>query len=148
MKAVKIIVITALVYAGIVVAFESLIGILQPEAGATLVITTTDEEGVSRDRVVSRLETDGKLYVAANHWPRAWYRRALATPDVRATIDDTTAAYHAVRVTGAEEARVKETNPLPFFFRVLTGFPPRHIVRLDPAADDGTTSPNRPNRAS
>lgn len=136
MKAVKIIVITALVYVGIVVAFESLIGILQPEAGATLVITTTDADGVSRDRVVSRLEADGKLYVAANHWPRAWYHRALERPEVSATIDGTTADYHAVRVTGAEEDRVKEVNPLPFFFRVLTGFPPRHIVRLDPAATE------------
>jgi hypothetical protein len=137
MKAVKIILIIALVYAGIVVAFESLLGYLQPEAGATLVITTTDEDGETHDRVISRLEADGKLYVAANHWPRAWYRRALENPRVSATIDDATADYRAVRVVGAEEERVKTTNPLPFFFRVLTGFPPRHIVRLDPHVDEG-----------
>jgi hypothetical protein len=135
MKAVKIVVIVALAYVGIVVGFESLIGILQPEAGATLVITTTDEDGEPHDRVVSRLEADGKLYVAANHWPRAWYRRAMENAEVSATIDDATADYRAVRVTGVEEERVKTTNPLPFFFRVLTGFPPRHIVRLDPASD-------------
>jgi hypothetical protein len=134
MKAVKILVIALLVYAGIVIAFESLIGTLQPSSGETLVITTFDADGKAHDRVVSRLESDGKLYVAANHWPRAWYKRALANPDVQATFDGTKGDYRAVPVTGAEHDRVNSQHALPFFFRILTGFPPRLLVRLDPRA--------------
>jgi hypothetical protein len=109
-----------------------MIGTLQPKAGSTLTITTFDEKGTAHDRVVSKLESDGKLYVAANHWPRAWYRRALANPDVQATIDGQKTDYHAVPVTGDEHERVDASNRLPFFFRILTGFPPRYFVRLDP----------------
>jgi hypothetical protein len=132
MKALKIAAIVLLVYAGIVVAFESLIGTLQPASGATLVITTFDPDGKAHDRVVSRLESDGKLYVAANHWPRAWYRRALANPDVQVTRDGAKVDYRAVPVTGAEHDRVESENRHGFFFRFLTGFPPRYFVRLDP----------------
>jgi hypothetical protein len=137
MKILKILVIVAVVYVGIVAAFESLIGTLQPQAGTTLVITTFDASGAAHPRVVSRLESDGHLYVAANHWPRAWYRRALANPKVQATFDGTTRDYQAVPVTGAEHDRVNSTNPLPLPFRILTGFPPRYFLRLDPAAPGG-----------
>jgi hypothetical protein len=133
MKAVKILVGVVLVYAGIVVAFESLIGVIQPTAGATLVITTFDENGAAHDRVVSRLESDGKLYVAANHWPRAWYKRALANPRVQVTLEGAKGDYRAVPVTGEEHDRVDRENSLPAFFRILTGFPPRYFVRLDPS---------------
>jgi hypothetical protein len=132
MKALRIAVIVLLIYAGIVTVFESLIGTLQPSSGKTLVITTFDPDGTPHDRVVSRLESEGKLYVAANHWPRAWYRRALANPDVQATIDGQKADYKAVPIDGAEHEAVDTTNSLPFFFRILTGFPPRYFVRLDP----------------
>ena len=132
MKAVKIVAIAFLVYVGIVVAFESSIGILQPSGGTTLVITTFDADGASHERVVSRLESDGHLYVAANHWPRAWYRRALANPDVQATVDGQKRDYRAVPVTGAEHDRVDSENSLPFVFRIVTGFPPRYFLRLDP----------------
>ena len=106
MKALKIVAIVVLVYVGIVAAFESLIGFLQPASGETLVITTFDGSGTPHERVVSRLESDGRLYVAANHWPRAWYRRALANPEVQATIDGKKGDYRAVPVTGAEHDRV------------------------------------------
>jgi hypothetical protein len=132
MSALKIVVILVLVYLGIVVAFESLIGFLQPQAGSTLVITTLDASGVSHERVVSRLENDGHLYVAANHWPRAWYKRALANPDVRATIDGKTSDYRAVPVTGEEHVRVESANRHGLLFRIVTGFPPRYFLRLDP----------------
>ena len=132
MRAMKIAVIAILVYMGVVTLFETSIGFLQPMAGSTLVITTTDKAGVTHDRVVSKLESDGKLYVAANHWPRAWYRRALENPDVQITMDGTKGNYRAVPVSGDEHARVESSNRLPFFFRVLTGFPPRLFMRLDP----------------
>jgi len=132
MKALKILVAVVLAYVGTVVAFESMIGYLQPRAGSTLVITTLDADGSPHDRVVSRLESDGQLYVAANHWPRAWYRRALANPEVQAALDGGKGDYRAVPVTGAEHDRVDSENSLPVFFRILTGFPPRYFVRLDP----------------
>ena len=42
MKALKIVVIVALVYVGIVVAFESLLGYFQPANASTVIITTID----------------------------------------------------------------------------------------------------------
>jgi hypothetical protein len=132
MKVVKILGIVIVAYVAIVVAFESLIGYFQPAGESVLVITTIEPDGSSKDRVVSRLESAGQLYVAANHWPRAWYNRALANPDVAATFDGGQKPYLAVPVTGAEHDRVQSDNPLPFAFRVLTGFPPRYFVRLDP----------------
>jgi F420H(2)-dependent quinone reductase len=132
MKALKIVAIVLLVYVGIVASFESLIGYFQPRAGSTLVITTFDESGTPHDRVVSRLESDGKLYVATNHWPRAWYHRALENPEVQVALDGEKGDYRAVPVTGAEQGRVESENRLAVVFRILTGFPPRHFVRLDP----------------
>ncbi len=131
MKALKIVAIVILGYVGIVVAFESLIGYFQPTAGSTLVITTFEGDGTSHDRVVSRLESDGQLYVAANHWPRAWYNRALENPKVQVTLDGEKGEYRAVPVTGVEHDRVDGENSLGVVFRILTGFPPRYFVRLD-----------------
>jgi hypothetical protein len=132
MKALKIVAIAVLVYVGIVVAFESMIGYFQPTTGSILVITTFDREGSAHERVVSRLESDGHLYVAANHWPRAWYRRALEHPDVQATLDGEKREYRAVPVTGVEHDRVDGEHGLGVVFRILTGFPPRYFLRLDP----------------
>ena len=131
MKPLKIIAIVLGVYVGIVVAFESLIGVIQPTAGETLVITTSDAAGGSHDRVLAHLTSDEKLYVAANHWPRAWYKRALENPDVEVTIDGTKTAHRAVQVSGDEHERVELDNSLPLPFRFVTGFPPRYFLRLD-----------------
>lgn len=132
MKIVKIVGIVFLVYVGIVVAFESLLGYFQPADGNTMVIATTDEDGAKNPRVVAKLESDGKLYVAANHWPRAWYHIVLENPQLEVTIDEVTEDYLAVPVIGAEHDKVNSEHALPLFFRVLTGFPPRYLVRLDP----------------
>lgn len=132
MKAVKLIVISLVVYIGIVVAFESLIGFFQPENQTTLVITTTDEDGNSNDRVLARLVSNHQLFVAANHWPRAWYKQALANPRVEVTIDDKKTAYLAAPVTDAEHDRVAAEHSTGVLFRILTGFPQRTFLRLDP----------------
>lgn len=132
MRILKIAVVFALVYVGVVVLFESFIGTLQPTNESTLTITTFEPDGSPRDRVVARLESDGHVYVAANHWPRAWYERALENPNVQATLGGAKSAYIAVPVTGEEHDRVDAANPLPFVFRVVTGFPPRYFLRLDP----------------
>ena len=134
MKAVKIVTILVLVYLGIIVAFESLLGYFQPANQGTLVITTTDGNGVANGRVVARLESDGRLYVAANHWPRAWYKQASENAQVQVNLGGETAAYLAVPVTGQEHDRVNSENRLGLGFRILTGFPPRYFYRLDPAS--------------
>ncbi len=132
MKAAKRIAILFLVYVGIVVGFESTIGYFQPAGKTTLVITTTAEDGTPNDRVLARLESNGQLYVAANHWPRAWYNRALENPNVQVTLDGEQGDYLAVPVTEEEHNRVNGENSLGMMFRMLTGFPPRYFVRLDP----------------
>ncbi len=132
MKAAKLIAISFLVYVGIVVTFESSIGYFQPAGETTLVITTTAEDGTPHDRVLSRLESNGQLYVAANHWPRAWYNRALKNPKVQVTLEGEKEDYLAVPVSEEEHDRVNSENSHGVMFRILTGFPPRYFVRLDP----------------
>ncbi len=132
MKAVKLIAILVLVYVGLVEAFESMLGFFQPAGPSTLVITTTDEDGTTSDRVLARLESGGRLYVAANHWPRAWYKQALENPSVQVAVDGEKRAYLARPVTDEEHDRVDSENSLGVVLRILTGFPPRYFVRLDP----------------
>ena len=131
MKPLKIVAIVVVAYLAIIVAFESLIGYFQPADGSTLVITTFDRDGAPHDRVVSPLKSNGKLYVATNHWTRAWYNRALGNPEVQVTLDGEKGDYRAVPVTGMEHDRVDGENSLPVVFRIVTGFPPRYFVRLD-----------------
>lgn len=133
MKLLKIALILGLVYVGIVVAFESLIGYFQPADENTLVITTFDDAGTGHERVVSRLDSSGRLYVAANHWPRAWYRQALENPEVRVSRDGESMPYLAVPVSDEERARLFEEHALPLVVKFLTGFPPRRFLRLEPA---------------
>ena len=132
MRAVKILAAVLLVYVAIVALFESLIGYFQPQADDTVVITTFDADGTGHDRVLSGLDSGGDLYVAVNHWPRAWYRRAQANPAVRVARHGTTADYVAVPATGAEGDRVASEHPLPVGVRFLMGFAPREFLRLDP----------------
>jgi hypothetical protein len=81
---------------------------------------------------VSSLESDGQLYVATNHWIRSWYNRALENPTVQMTLDGEKGDYRAVPVTGMEHDRVDAENGIGLILRILTGFPPRYFVRLEP----------------
>jgi hypothetical protein len=119
-------------YVGLVVTFEFVFGYFQPENPATLVMTTFEADGTPHDRVLERYETDGQLYVSASHWPRAWYRRALDNPEVQVVLKGATGDYLAIPVSGDEHERVVEAYPAFVVFRILAGFPPRRVVRLDP----------------
>ena len=148
MKAVKIVGVLVLVYIAIVALFESLLGYFQPQAEDTLVITTFDAAAqasgkttTGRERVLSALDSGGKLYVAVNHWPRTWYRRSLANPEVRVTRAGETWNCVAVPVTGEERARVATEHPIPIPLRFLMGFAPRRFLRLDPATDGAAAQP-------
>ena len=135
MKILKIIGILLAVYVGIVVLFESLLGYYQPEAGNTLVITTTDSDGHQNDRVLSAIDDEGTLYVAVNHWPRSWYHDTLDNPNVAITRNGERGNYVAVPVSDEVHERLHtEVQPIPFFMRFLMGFAPRYFLRLDPVS--------------
>ena len=119
-------------YVLIVVAFETMLGYNQPEFEGTLTLTTFNDDGETFDRVVSGLKSNDKLYVRVNHWPRAWYFRLLDNPNIKVTIDDKTQNYLAVDIEGEEYDLVQNDHPSGIVFRILTGFPPRYILRLDP----------------
>ena len=121
-----------LAYVGLVVVFETMLGVLQPDTGETIVITTTDADGVSTDRVLGRDFAGGRHYASANHWPRAWYNNALENPRVRVTMDGTTADYIAVPVDDAEHERVAAEIGNGIVFKMLVGFAPQRFLRLDP----------------
>lgn len=120
------------VYILIVVAFESFLGYSQPEFDQTIVLTTYNDDGEPFDRVITRIVSEDKLYVRVNHWPRAWLWRLQDNPDIKVNIDGETGDYLAIEVEGAEYDAVNATQPRPFVFRLLTGFPPTSIIRLDP----------------
>lgn len=133
-KPVKIGLIVIASYVALVVIFESLLGVFQPEAGETMLITTYDSDGAGHQRVVARLESGGDLYVAANHWPRNWYYRVLETPRMNVDYEGSSIMYSVEPLanSSAEYERVDAEHSLPLVFRFLTGFPPRRLLRLDP----------------
>jgi hypothetical protein len=144
MKAIKIVGYVLVAYVLVVVLFESLIGFFQPQNQGTIVIVTKDSNGVAKQRVVARLDSGGALYIAANHWPRAWYSQAVANPDIKVVGSGGETDYRAVQVTGAEFDRVTAEHPLGPAIRFLTGYPPRRLMRLDPVAPVVPAAPSIP----
>jgi F420H(2)-dependent quinone reductase len=138
MKIAKWLAIAVGVYLVLVVAFECFVtfmGKRQADHGVRpdedwVVITTTDASG-PQDTVIAGVEVDGHLYVSANHWPRSWYRRATAHPEVEVTHAGHRGPYKAVPVSGEELVRVAARYHLPWMVRFLSGFPPRSYLRLD-----------------
>ncbi len=106
----------------------------QPEnlGGPTIVITTRDPDGSSHERVLSPIDEGEQLYVAANHWPRAWYRRALINPEVSVRREGVTTDYRAVPVDSAERERLLDESGFPLVAYLFTGFAPREFLRLEP----------------
>ena len=131
LKLVKIFSIVFIVYAALVATFESLLGYYQPSSPSSVVIITSDDDGKKYRRVLSRLDSNGQLYVARNHWPRAWHRRALNNPEVEVVVDGTEANYVAVPVSEVEHQQLSEAHPRGLVFQFMTGFPPRYLIRLD-----------------
>jgi hypothetical protein len=130
----KIVAALAIVYVVIVAGFESLLAYFQPAGGNTIKITTFDTEGNGNTRVVSRLDHEGHLHIAANHWPRAWYRQVLANPRIDVEIEGSVQSFSAIPVTPEDHAELQAAHPHSLQFRLLTGFPPRRFVRLEPTA--------------
>ena len=140
MKVIKWLSVVFGVYVAFVVIFESVyLGYFQPsfeESGIPmLLLTTTDADGETNDRMLARFETDGKIYLSAHHWPRGWYHRARNNPAVQAEVDDITAAYsgaHKRRRIRAGRCRSSTATA----GAILNGFStPRDILRLDPTLE-------------
>ena len=154
MKVFKWLGIVAVVYVGFVVLFESVfLGMYQPSFEAPegcsnadgqktlrrdcgipmIVITTTNDKGITNSRMVARFVTNEKLYVSAHHWTRGWHKAALKNPNVQGEIQGNIKDYIAVPVEGEEFKRVAAEHPLPLGVKFMMGFPPpRQILRLDP----------------
>ncbi|GIT39451.1 MAG: hypothetical protein Ct9H300mP8_06470 [Gammaproteobacteria bacterium] len=131
LKLAKVISIVFIVYAALVATFESLLGYYQPSGPSALVIITSDNDGKKYRRVLSRLDSNGQLYVARNHWPRAWHRRALNNPKVKCC---GWCGGELCRrpVSEVEHKQLSEAHPRGLVFQFMTGFPPRYFIRLDP----------------
>jgi len=128
-----------LLYVAMVVVVELSLGVFQPEWWKNpVVITTQNDAGQHNRRVLSALVLQGQLYVGVNHWPRQWYRDVLKRPDVVIERNGAARRYTATQVFGDEYDRVNERFRIPRRWRILTGFPPRHILRLDPSPADET----------
>jgi len=132
---IKILLIVLGLYVALVVVFETWLGYSQPRGEENLVITLTEDDGSKTERVLSLFESQGEMYLAANHWPRAWFSQVKQNPDVHIEFGGERAAqsgeYTVVPVQGADHDRVLEDNRLPFVARFLMGFPPREFLRLD-----------------
>ena len=100
-RAIKVGISLLILYVAIVILFETLLGTSQPEYDGTMTITSFEDDGEAIDRVVARLELDGQVYVAVNHWPRAWARRIQRNPDVQLSYQGETWNYTAVVLEGA-----------------------------------------------
>ena len=120
-------------YVLIVLATEALVWRVQPsmEGAITLVIQTG--AGSHIQRTVYGHTYDGKLYVSSNHWFRSWYRAALANPKIAVGDESQTQPYTVHAVLGEEHARVLQSYDMGFFLRLLCGFAPRKLLRLEPA---------------
>jgi len=123
-----------LAYVGSIVWFEARLGMNQPQGSTSLVIATFNDDNERHERVLRLEQIDGENYIAANHWPRAWYRQALDNPNVEVKMPgfDDFETYLATPLEGAEEERIREIYAFGFNFRFRTGFPPRYFLRLDP----------------
>jgi len=123
-----------MVYVGWVVNFEVNLGRNQPMGGNSIVIATFNDENERHERVLSLREVNGKNYIAANHWPRAWYRQALDNPNIEIKMAGVQefAPYTAVPLEGDEDDLLREEYNISFRGRAQMGFPPRYFLRLDP----------------
>ena len=123
-----------LAYVGSIVWFEAQLGMNQPQGSTSIVIATFNDDNERHERVVRLERIDGQNYIAANHWPRAWYKQALGNPNVEVKMpgNDAFASYLADPLEGAEEERIREIYSFGFEFSIRTGFSQRFFLRLDP----------------
>ena len=118
-------------YIAMVTYFEARLGYLQPAGGSSIVIATFNNDDERHERVVRLTKIDGENYIAAQHWPRAWYYQALDHPDIEVKMSSEFQPYTAVPLSGSELEHVKDVYQMSLGFRFRTGFPPRKFMRLN-----------------
>ena len=125
--------ILSVIYIGSVINYELNLGRNQPMRGNSIIIATYDDEDERHERVLSLRELDSVMYVSANHWPRVWYRQALANPSVEVKLANADGFGHftAVPLEGSEYERVRERFKPSFRSQLRMGFAPREYLRLD-----------------
>ena len=133
MRIIKFSALALLVYVALIAAFEAFISYSQPDMSGTLQLTTADGDGNPYDRKLGHFELDGVTYLVVNHWPRRWYWNAIENPRIEVTLGGERRAFTAVPVGEAEHRRLLEAFPIPWWGKILTGFPPRRFLRLDPS---------------
>lgn len=122
---------TVVGYVAMVAYFETRLGYLQPTGSSSIIIATFNNEDERHERVVRLTKIDGEHYIAAQHWPRAWYYQALNRPDIEVKMTSEFKPYTAVPLSGSELEYVKNVYRMSLGFRFRTGFPPRKFMRLD-----------------
>ena len=141
-RAIKIVCSLLIAYVLLVVVFETWLGYAQPRGEENLVITYQDEDGADVQRVLSLFKSEDELYLAANHWPRAWFRHVQEHPNVHIEFGGAHSAesghYVVLPVEGADHDRVLEDNRIPFVGRFLMGFPPREFLLLKSSVEGVT----------
>jgi hypothetical protein len=114
-----------------VVWFEARLGCNQPQNNSTIVIATFDGDGSRDERVVRLTVLDDRNYIAANHWPRVWYRQALKNPELEVKLKKPFESCIVVPLQGDELEFVESGYQLGFELRFRIGFPPRKFLQLD-----------------
>ena len=71
-----------LVYVGSIAWFEVRLGYNQPQGNTSLVIATFSDDNERHERVLRLEKIEGRNYIAANHWPRAWYNQVINNRNV------------------------------------------------------------------
>ena len=87
----------------------------------------------THQRWLTFLRNHRDLIAGMDFAPRAWYRRALANPNVSVTRGGKTTDYRAVPVSEQERERLLDEPGFPLLAYVFTGFAPRQFLRLDPS---------------
>lgn len=132
MRIAKIGAVVVLVYVAFVAIMELTFGYLQPDMDGGVVLTSYANDGSPHVRTLAGFRFNEKLYVSSNHWLRGWYNRALQNPRVDVLVEDDSASYIAVPVTGAERDELADAYRMGFILRAICGFAPSKFIRLDP----------------
>lgn len=121
-------------YIAVVLIAELLIWKLQPEMQSVVTLFVRDSDGTRLGRNLYGHEFEGNLYVSSNHWLRKWYRLVLNNPDIEIARDGIVRSVKAVAVGGQERERVLRGYNMGFVLRLVCGFAPSRILRLEPSA--------------
>lgn len=135
MRIVRVIVIALVVYVGLALLFDGMIGLFQPGSD---VLRSHDAAGKSHDTVLSVIEDGDTLWVQSGHHFRGWYHRVRQNPDVELIRSGDSKPYRAVPLDDPEtKAHVirllKEQNGFGYYVaRAMLLFAEIKPVRLDP----------------